>query len=327
MRLKSIILTVMLLPVLIFAQSWNCELIGQLDYSQLANDIWGYVASDGTEYALVGTSSGTSIVDVSTDESNPTEVAFISGQNSTWRDVKTYDHYMYVSTEASQGIQVVDIQDPPNAQLVYTWDGVSGAHNIFQADGYLYVIGASGYNMHILDLSNPAQPEEVGGWNGEYLHDVYVRGDYAYGCGIYSSTMYIIDISDKTNPFTVTSWSYSGAAHACWLSEDGNYLITADETSGGHIKIWDVSDFGNINMVSEWMADGDRASQSTTYLCAITISMPATMYSDCRLSILPIPTTQYWPATTIPIPAAADYMRELGAPIPLPKAAILIYLI
>ena len=71
--------------------------------------------------------------------------------------------------------------------------------------------------------------------------------------------MYIIDISDKTNPFTVTSWSYSGAAHACWLSEDGNYLITADETSGGHIKIWDVSDFGNINMVSEWMADGGQS--------------------------------------------------------------------
>jgi len=259
MRLKSKILAALLLPILISAQSWNCELIGQLDYSQLANDIWGYVASDGTEYALVGTSTGTSIVDVSTDEANPTEVAFIPGQSSTWRDVKTYGHYMYVGTEASQGIQVVDIVDPENAELVYTWTGVTNSHNIFQADGYLYVVGASGSNMHILDLSNPAQPVEVGSWNGEYLHDVYVRGDYAYGSGIYSSTMYIIDISDKTNPFTVTSWSYPGAAHACWLTEDGNFLITADESSGGHIKIWDVSDFGNINMISEWMADGGQS--------------------------------------------------------------------
>jgi len=258
MRLKLFTVTTLILPVFITAQSWNCELIGQLDYSQTANDIWGYVASDGTEYALVGTSSGTSIVDVSTDESNPTEVAFIPGQNSTWRDVKTYGHYMYVGTEASQGVQVVDIEDPENAELVYTWNGVTNSHNIFQADGYLYVVGASGADMHILDLSNPAQPVEVGGWDGEYLHDVYVRGDYAYGCGIYSSTMFIIDISDKTNPSTVTSWSYSGAAHACWLSEDGNYLITSDETSGGHIRIWDVSDFGNINMVSEWMADGGQ---------------------------------------------------------------------
>lgn len=141
MRLKSKILAALLLPILISAQSWNCELIGQLDYSQLANDIWGYVASDGTEYALVGTSTGTSIVDVSTDEANPTEVAFIPGQSSTWRDVKTYGHYMYVGTEASQGIQVVDIVDPENAELVYTWTGVTNSHNIFQADGYLYVWG------------------------------------------------------------------------------------------------------------------------------------------------------------------------------------------
>lgn len=258
MHQKTTILAVLLLPVLISAQSWNCELVGQLDYTQLANDIWGYVASDGTEYALVGTSTGTSIVDVSTDDANPTEVAFIPGENSTWRDVKTYSHYMYVGTEASQGIQVVDIQDPVNAELVYTWTGVTNSHNIFQADGYLYVVGASGADIHILDLSNPEQPVEVGSWSGEYIHDVYVRGNYAYGCGIYSSTMYIIDVSDKSNPTTVTSWSYPGAAHSCWLTEDGNFLITADETSGGHIKIWDVSNFDNINMISEWMAEGGQ---------------------------------------------------------------------
>jgi len=252
MKLFKIIL---FFPIVISAQSLNTELVGHLAYDQDLNDIWGYVASDGTEYALVGTYTGTSIVDVSTDPGNPTEVAFISGQGSIWRDIKTYDHYMYVGTGASQGIQVVDIQDPPNAQLVYTWTGVTNSHNIFQADGHLYVVGAGGDNIHVLDLSNPAQPVKVGGWNGEYIHEVYVRGDYAYGCGISSSTMYIIDISDKTNPTTVVSWNYLGSAHACWLTEDGNFLITADEMTGGHIKIWDISDFNNINMVSEWMAD------------------------------------------------------------------------
>ena len=256
MKLLRIIL---FFPIVISAQALNTELVGHLAYDQDLNDIWGYVASDGTEYALVGTYTGTSIVDVSTDPGNPTEVAFISGQDSKWRDIKTYDHYMYVGTEASQGIQVVDIQDPPNAQLVYTWTGVTSSHNIFQADGYLYVVGADGDDLHILDLSNPAQPVKVGGWNGEYLHDVYVRGDYAYGCGINptipDTSIYIIDISDKTNPTTVTGWTYSGAAHSCWLTEDGNFLITADEMTGGHIKIWDISDFNNINMVSEWMAD------------------------------------------------------------------------
>ena len=113
--------------------------------------------------------------------------------------------------------------------------------------------------MHILDLSDPAQPVEIGAWSGEYIHDVYVRGDYAYAAGIYTSTMYIIDISDKTNPQTVTSWSYPGMAHACWLTEDGNYLISADETAGGNIKIWDIQDINNINMVSQWTHEGGES--------------------------------------------------------------------
>ncbi|MCH7733441.1 MAG: hypothetical protein IIB44_13200 [Candidatus Marinimicrobia bacterium] len=101
MKLFKIIL---FLPLMLSAQALNTELMGHLAYAQDLKDIWGYVASDGTEYALVGTYTGTSIVDVSTDPGNPTKGAFISGQGSIWRDIKTYDHYMYVGTEASQGI-------------------------------------------------------------------------------------------------------------------------------------------------------------------------------------------------------------------------------
>ena len=246
--------------VTVTEQNYNTDLVGQLTYEQGLNDVWGYAASNGKEYALVGSITGTSIVDVTTNPSTPEEVAFIPGLESTWRDIKTYQDYMYVSTEAQQGIQVVDLSSPEEAVLVETWDGENNegvsVHNIFQADGYLYVIGTntSFGDMHILDLSNPASPVLIGTWSGEYLHDVYVRGNYAYGCGIYSSTIYIIDISDKANPTIVTSWFYYGKAHACWLTEDGNYLITADEITGGHVTIWDIQDFNNVNMVSEWMA-------------------------------------------------------------------------
>ena len=247
-------------PIAVFTQSWNTTLIGNLDYTQSLNDIWGYQASNGKEYALVGLTNGTSIVDVTTDPYNPSEVAFIPGSNSTWRDIKTWDHYMYVGTEANDGIQVVNIEDPENAELVYTWTGVSNSHNIHIHDGYLYIVGASGDYIHILDLANPAQPVKVGGWNDEYIHDLYVRGDYIYACGIYSSTVYIIDASDKSNPVTITDWSYSGMAHACWLTEDGNYLVTADETSGGYIRIWDVSNFSNINQVAVWYPEGGESN-------------------------------------------------------------------
>ena len=161
-----------LFPIFIYSQGWNTELIGNINYSQELNDVWGYTADNGSEYALVGTETGTSIVRVSDNLFGLVEVGFIPGDNSIWRDIKTYGHYMYIGTEAQQGIQVVNIEDPENAELVYTWTGITSSHDIFQADGYLYVVGASDYDIHILDLSNPAQPVEVGGWTGEYIHDL-----------------------------------------------------------------------------------------------------------------------------------------------------------
>ena len=77
---------------LIYAQ--NVDLVGQLNpYPNLDYaDIWGYAAPDGREYALMGVTGGTVIIDI-TDPANPVEVEFITGPNAPpyeWRDIKTY---------------------------------------------------------------------------------------------------------------------------------------------------------------------------------------------------------------------------------------------
>jgi hypothetical protein len=50
-----------------FAQ--NIDSLSHIDYQALhsanLNDVWGYVDEFGNEYAIVGTSKGTSIVDIS----------------------------------------------------------------------------------------------------------------------------------------------------------------------------------------------------------------------------------------------------------------------
>ncbi len=66
----------------------NTTLLGQLDYEQTANDVWGYAAPDGTEYALVGTRTGLSIVTLA-DPENPQELFFFPGTETTWRDIQT----------------------------------------------------------------------------------------------------------------------------------------------------------------------------------------------------------------------------------------------
>ena len=119
-------------------------------------------------------------------------------------------------------------------------------------DGYFYIVGADEHEIWIYDLSIPSNPTLVGTWDEEYIHDLDVKNNLAYAMGIYTSTAYIIDLSDKTNPQTLVSWQYPGMAHDAAVTEDGNYLVTADEMQGGNLKLWDIRDYSNINLLDEF---------------------------------------------------------------------------
>ena len=70
----------------------------------------------GTEYALLGVRSGTSIINLS-DPANPVEVTFIPGPQSIWRDIKVHGQYAYTITEqtgSGQGLQIIDLSQLPN---------------------------------------------------------------------------------------------------------------------------------------------------------------------------------------------------------------------
>ena len=83
------------------------------------NDCWGYTAPDGREYALLGVRNGTSIIDI-TDTENVYEVTFIPSATSTWKDIKTYQHYAYTVTEAAGGLQIIDLSNlPASAELIH----------------------------------------------------------------------------------------------------------------------------------------------------------------------------------------------------------------
>ncbi len=231
----------------------NMEVLGYLEFGQGASDITGFY-QDGREFAVVGLQNSTVFVDI-TDPENPWEIDRISGGNSIWRDLKYHNRHVYIGTEASDGVKVVSVDNPDNPILVNTITDFTNSHNIHTRDGYLYVVGANGCDIWIYNLDNPANPVQEGCWNGEYIHDLDVYNDKAYAMGIYTSTAYIIDLSDKSNPYTITNWNYSGMAHDAAVTEDEQILLTADETFGGHIKLWDISNLGNINLVGEYQTN------------------------------------------------------------------------
>jgi choice-of-anchor B domain-containing protein len=215
------------------------------------NDCWGYVSPSGKEYAIIGTSKGTSFVDISTP-SDPVLVQFIAGEQSLWRDVKIYQHYAYMVSEGGGGIQVVDLGqiDGGIVTLVNTIlsGGNSDTHNVaIDTDsGYLYRCGGgSGQGLRIYGLSNPVSPNYLNSWNSRYVHDVqvvtYTSGPNSgkqiafacsgYGNGSSQTGLTIIDVTNKNNLVTKAQFYYPnpGYSHQAWLSEDRQYLYLNDE--------------------------------------------------------------------------------------------------
>lgn len=255
----------------------NMELVGVRNYTQGANDIWGY-ESGGTEYAILGLRDGTAIIDISTNPASPAEVAFIAGPNSCWRDIKTFSHYAYVvhdcvattcscsGSATGVGLQIIDLNNPSAATVVNTYATTfQRAHNIFidVDQGFAYVAvdhtDATGVRgMHILNLADPVNPVEVGFYADHGVHDVYVKNNIAYAANL-TAGLFFLNVSDKSNPVEITHVDYPSPnlTHNVWVTDDENYALTTDELKNGPIRIWDIQDLSSIAQVASYQAKPD----------------------------------------------------------------------
>ena len=192
-----------------FAGQFPCQNIGFLSQIPLSSfssrpasaaNLWGLVdLNDNHEYAIIGLSNGTGIVDV-TDAANPRVVTIVPGNNSTWREVKVYQvrddaasryrAYAYISTEApNSGLQVIDLSGLPNsAALASTLTDTGSQHTLYVSNidygtnvalpgrqPFLYVAGANVNSgaWRVYSLANPAQPTllTAAPAGTQYMHD------------------------------------------------------------------------------------------------------------------------------------------------------------
>ncbi len=236
------------------------------------NEIWGY-AKNGREYAIIGTSAGTHIFDI-TDVNNVDTVDFIPGRvqggQIIHRDYDTYQDYLYiVADEGLSSLQIADLTFlPDSAPVVYDDTTlIKRSHNIFidTASGYLYTC-AGWTNLGNNDLSvyslvvDPANPQfvlncanDVPFWNGTIgnVHDIYVKNDTAY-CNSELRGLFIVDFTNVLNVQLIgslTSYVQQDYNHSGWLHSSGNYYAFADERHGLDVKVIDVSDLSNISFI------------------------------------------------------------------------------
>jgi choice-of-anchor B domain-containing protein len=242
----------------------NMSQIGNLNYNNSLSDVWGYVDSNGIEYAIVGVENGVSIVSLS-DPENPVELFFLNGINSIWRDIIVWGDYAYVSNESANGLMVINLGQLPEDVSSFNWGpNISGVgilnsiHNFYIDEfGIAYIAGSNlnGGGMLYVDVNTtPGSPVYIGKGPAIYSHDVYVRDNKMYSSEINAGVFSIYDVSDKSNTVLLGNQSTAfNFTHNSWLSDDGNTLFTTDEKGNAPIGSYDVSDPQNIEELDQFV--------------------------------------------------------------------------
>ncbi|MCS6916782.1 MAG: choice-of-anchor B family protein, partial [Chitinophagales bacterium] len=264
--MKHLLRTLLLLVLsaffrLAFAQQ-NMTLLSKFTYTQNLASVWGY-AANGKEYALVGVFSGLSIVDV-TNPTAPVQVQFVPTWNSSWHEIKTWNHYAYVTNESGGGLLIVDLSGLPNSAPYVNWTGGSlnlqTGHSLFIDEfGICYINGpniANGGTV-FLDLNpDPMNPTYLGAYTENYVHDCYVRNNIMYTAEIYKGWFRVVDVSNKSNPVVLAQKSTPGNfTHNTDLSDNGMYLYTTDEKTNSYVTSFDISNLSNITELDRFQAN------------------------------------------------------------------------
>lgn len=239
----------------------NVDLMSRLSVLQLggttsteANDIWGWTDPlDNKEYAIIGLTSHTAFVNVT----NPTTPIYLGKlptqtSNSIWRDIKVYNNYAFIVSEAANhGMQVFDLTHLRNVTTPQTfttdafYNGFSNCHNIAinESTGFAYAIGTNTYNggPHFINIQNPLQPVAAGGYSAQnYCHDAHIvtyngpdvqhiGKEIFFGAN--EDKVVVVDVTNKANPILLSTFTYSNTSytHQGWLTEDQKYFMVGDE--------------------------------------------------------------------------------------------------
>ncbi|TVZ52318.1 choice-of-anchor B family protein [Dokdonia sp. Hel_I_53] len=274
-----------------FAGDYPCDRYGLQDHltesdlgANFVNDSWGWTdETTGKEYALIGLNNGTAFIDISA----PNNVVLLGTlpthtSSSTWRDVKVFEDFAFIVSEASgHGMQVFDLKrlrdvsSPPETFIEDAhYSGFGNAHNIVinTESAYAYAVGTSTFSggPHFIDISDPINPTAAGGYsNNNYSHDAqivtYNGPDTDYigreiFIGSNENVVAIVDITDKGNPIEISTISYPtiGYTHQGWFTEDQRYFLLGDETDeigfgfNTRTLIFDFNDLDNPSLSFEY---------------------------------------------------------------------------
>ena len=234
----------------------NVDLLAQVRLSDLStrpgtmSNMWGFVdLDDNREYAVVGVSNATAVIDV-TDSVKPREVGSVPGNNSLWREVKVYQFfdsglnrhraYAYISTEAALGgLQIIDLSNlPASVQLANTLQDFQTSHTLHVSnidyasnatlagrEAFLYIAGSNlnSGSFRIYSLADPVVPQLVTAAPAGtgYMHDsttLFITDNRTTQCSQgHNPCQVLVDFNEST----VDLWDVTDKAQPVRLSATG----------------------------------------------------------------------------------------------------------
>ncbi|MDQ3143207.1 MAG: choice-of-anchor B family protein [Bacteroidota bacterium] len=239
----------------------HLSLMSHVSPGEHSSSIWGWTDKQGNEYAILGTFSGVRIYSL-TDPTQPKEIAHIFTSESSWRELKSFGDYIYVVTEANDGLLIINMTQAPDSityhfkKKYFNIDStkeieILRTHTIYIDElGFIYLAGSGpvGGGCNILSSKDtPEDPVFILSMNDDYFHEVHVKGDVMYAAELFNGLISFWDISDRAAPKRISDVpTGSSFTHAVWLEDERPILYSADEVNGAVMETWNVADLSQV---------------------------------------------------------------------------------
>lgn len=242
------------------------------------SDCWGWRSPDGIRWAIMGLSNRLWFYDYENSRSHsvPAPDGEPCGGGVVWRDMATYQHYCYAVSECSgenAGIIVMDMSFLPDSVHLVQVMPVSPAdtsvehnnsHNLAvdTVIGTLFVEANGARSAYVYSLADPANPLYSGSIGTGGIHDMHAVNDTVY---LAEGGSHNFSIWSRINPLFQFSMIVrvgipnGGYVHNVWTNHDRTLLASTEETYQKTVKLWDISDVTNIQLVGEYLGPNELA--------------------------------------------------------------------
>ncbi|MBA4147489.1 MAG: fibronectin type III domain-containing protein [Verrucomicrobia bacterium] len=240
-------------------------------------DVWGEdnIACLGIwlGYSSSSTPYGVGIYDIS-DPTEPTLLSTYlaaSASHNQFEQGVVRNKIGYFASWSGGGVHIVSLTNPSSPQTLSiintASNGFSRVHTMFLERDFLYEAAHvnNEQRVKIFDVSNPFAPiflQDVVTTNTYKVHQITAAQKgantilYTSGWGNGGSLLGQTDMWDVTNVGTEPAqWLgriFSGfSSHSSWPTPDGNSLVVCRETTGGEVRIYDISNPAAPTLQSE----------------------------------------------------------------------------